>query len=59
MGHMGLERVEIEQAYAGDIICITGIDKLNISDTLCDPDKPEQMVPLIVDLIRISPRLNT
>lgn len=54
MGHMGLERVEIEQAYAGDIICITGIDKLNISDTLCDPDKPEQMVPLIVDEPTVS-----
>ena len=35
MGYNGLERVEVDEAQAGDIICITGIDKLNISDTLC------------------------
>ena len=33
MGYNGLERVEVPEAQAGDIICITGIDKLNISDT--------------------------
>ena len=35
MGYNGLERVEVPEAQAGDIICITGIDKLNISDTIC------------------------
>ncbi|BBI58978.1 hypothetical protein HSBAA_02840 [Vreelandella sulfidaeris] len=37
MTHMGLERVQTNEATAGDIVCITGIDDLAISDTLCDP----------------------
>ena len=37
MGYQGLKRVEIENATAGSIVCITGVDKLNISDTVCDP----------------------
>ena len=37
MGYHGLERVEVERAQAGDIVCITGIEGLNISDTLCAP----------------------
>lgn len=49
MGHMGLERVETERAEAGDIVCITGIDGLNISDTLCDPAVPEALPALSVD----------
>ncbi|MGB0360499.1 MAG: GTP-binding protein, partial [Endozoicomonas sp.] len=54
MGHLGLERVEVEEARAGDIVCITGIDKLNISDTLCDPDHPEMLPPLTVDEPTVS-----
>ena len=54
MGYRGLERFEVEQAEAGDIVCITGIDKLNISDTICSPDKPEAMVPLSVDEPTVS-----
>lgn len=49
MGYMGLERIETEQAEAGDIVCITGIDGLNISDTLCDPTTPEALPALTVD----------
>jgi GTP-binding protein len=49
MGYNGLERVEVPEAQAGDIICITGIDKLNISDTLCSPEKIEALPPLSVD----------
>ena len=52
--HLGLERVDVEEARAGEIICITGIDKLNISDTLCDPDHVEAMKPLTVDEPTIS-----
>ena len=48
-GFHGLERVEVEEASAGDIICFNGIDKLNISDTLCDPTAVESMTPLSVD----------
>lgn len=54
MGHLGLERVEVQEAKAGDIVCITGVDKLNISDTLCDPEHPEMMIPLTVDEPTVS-----
>lgn len=52
--HLGLERVDVTEAHAGEIICITGIDKLNISDTLCDPENVVAMKPLIVDEPTIS-----
>ncbi len=54
MGYNGLERVEVPEAQAGDIICITGIDKLNISDTLCSPEKIEALPPLSVDEPTVS-----
>ncbi|MEZ5507532.1 MAG: translational GTPase TypA [Gammaproteobacteria bacterium] len=54
MGHMGLDRVEVEEATAGDIVCITGIDGLNISDTVCSPEKPEALPPLSVDEPTVS-----
>jgi GTP-binding protein len=52
--YLGLEQVDAEEAEAGDIICISGIDELNISDTLCDPENPEVMPPLTVDEPTIS-----
>jgi GTP-binding protein len=52
--HLGLERIDVDEASAGEIVCITGIDKLNISDTVCDPEKPEAMTPLSVDEPTIS-----
>ena len=54
MGYSGLERVDIAEAQAGEIVCVTGIDKLNISDTLCSPDKPEALPPLTVDEPTVS-----
>ena len=54
MTHLGLERVETETAEAGDIIGITGIDGLFISDTVCDPDVPEALPPLSVDEPTVS-----
>ncbi|TVZ37321.1 GTP-binding protein [Alteromonadaceae bacterium 2753L.S.0a.02] len=54
MGYQGLERVETERADAGDIVCITGIDKLGISDTLCDPTAVEALPPLSVDEPTVS-----
>ena len=48
-GFLGLERVEVDQAEAGDIIAFTGIDGLRISDTLCDPAHVEALPPLSVD----------
>ena len=47
--HSGLERVEAATASAGDIICLTGIDKINISDTLCAPDAVQALPALSVD----------
>ena len=54
MGYNGLERVEVPEAQAGDIVCITGIDKLNISDTICSPEKIEALPPLSVDEPTVS-----
>jgi len=54
MTHMGLERVETQQATAGDIVCITGIDGLNISDTICDVDNVEALPALSVDEPTVS-----
>ncbi|MEQ8262358.1 translational GTPase TypA [Pseudohaliea sp.] len=54
MGYLGLERVEVAEARAGDIVCVTGIDGLNISDTLCDPAKVEALPPLTVDEPTVS-----
>ena len=48
-GFKGLERVEVPQANAGDIIAFTGIDALEISDTICAPDAVEALPPLTVD----------
>ena len=47
--YMGLERIDADSAGAGEIACITGIEKLNISDTLCDPENIEALPPLSVD----------
>jgi GTP-binding protein len=49
LGFHGLERVEVPEAQAGDIICFTGMDELHISDTLCDPDHVVGLPPLTVD----------
>jgi GTP-binding protein len=49
MGFMGLKREEVGTAQAGDIIAFTGLDPLNISDTLCDPTAVEALPPLSVD----------
>ena len=53
-GFLGLERVEVDEAMAGDIIAFTGIDGLNISDTLCDPAHVEALPPLSVDEPTVS-----
>jgi GTP-binding protein len=53
-GFMGLERIEVPEANAGDIIAFTGIDELYISDTLCDPNAVEALAPLSVDEPTVS-----
>ena len=54
LGFHGLERIERSEASAGDIIAITGIDPLDISDTLCDPEAIEALPALSVDEPTIS-----
>jgi GTP-binding protein len=54
LGFMGLERTEVPQASAGDIIAFTGIADLNISDTLTDPAHPEALPQLAVDEPTVS-----
>ncbi|TKS54572.1 translational GTPase TypA [Luteimonas yindakuii] len=54
LGFMGLERVEVAEAQAGDIIAFSGIEGLGISDTLCDPSTVEQLPVLKVDEPTIS-----
>jgi GTP-binding protein len=54
LGFLGLERTEVPEAQAGDIIAFTGIDELNISDTLCDPAMVEALPALTVDEPTVS-----
>jgi len=54
LGFRGLERIETPEANAGDIIAVTGVEKLRISDTLCARDAVEALPPLTVDEPTIS-----
>lgn len=54
LGFMGLERIEVEEAEAGDIVAIAGIQDLSISDTVCALDTPEALPALTVDEPTIS-----
>ncbi len=53
-GFHGLDRVEVADARAGDIIAFAGIEKLEISDTICSPELVEIMTPLSVDEPTVS-----
>jgi GTP-binding protein len=53
-GFMGLERIEVESASAGDIVAVTGIEAPHVSDTICDPESPEALVALSVDEPTVS-----
>lgn len=54
LGFHGLKRVEVEHAQAGDIIAVTGVENINISDTLCHRERPEALPLLVVDEPTIS-----
>ena len=54
MSYMGLERIDVATAQAGDIVCVTGIDGLNISDTICHPDHVEALPALSIDEPTVS-----
>ena len=49
LGYHGLNRIELESARAGDIVCVTGVDNIGISDTLCALDAVEPLPALTVD----------
>ncbi|MFH0350851.1 MAG: translational GTPase TypA [Chromatiales bacterium] len=49
LGFHGLQRIEMDEASAGDIIAITGIEPLTISDTICDPKTVAALAPLAID----------
>jgi GTP-binding protein len=53
-GFHGLNRIDVEEANAGDIVCISGIDGLNISDTICAVGNVEALPPLSVDEPTVS-----
>jgi GTP-binding protein len=53
-GYLGLERHEVEEASAGDIVALTGIEAPNVSDTFCDPEHVEALPPLSVDEPTVS-----
>jgi GTP-binding protein len=53
-GFHGLKRQRVDEATAGDIVVFSGIDKLGISDTLCDPDHEEALPALTVDEPTVS-----
>ena len=48
-GYLGLQRNEVDSAYAGDIVAVTGVGELKISDTICDQNTVEALPPLSVD----------
>ncbi len=54
LGFLGLERIQVEEAHAGDIVAISGVSELSISDTICALDTPEALPALTVDEPTIS-----
>ncbi len=58
-GFMGLERVEVEEARAGDIVAFAGLDAPKISDTICEPGAVEALPALVVDEPTISMTFET
>lgn len=49
LGYLGLQRSEVPEAKAGDIVAITGLGEVNISDTVCAQNEVEALPPLTVD----------
>jgi GTP-binding protein len=60
-GYLGLERLDIEEGFAGDIIALTGLGELKISDTVCCPTAVEGLPALSVDepTINMTFQVNT
>ena len=59
LGFLGLDRVEVEEASAGDIVAFAGIEAPKISDTICDPEHIDPLPTLVVDEPTISMTFET
>jgi GTP-binding protein len=59
--HQGLQRLEVEEASAGDIIALTGLGEVGIGDTIADPSDPRQLPPIRVEepTVRMTFGVNT
>ena len=49
MGFLGLKRIEIEEAYAGDLVAVSGMEDINVGETICPVDVQEPLPPLRID----------
>ena len=60
-GTRGIDRVELEEARAGDIVILAGVDKVQVGDTICDPATPEALPRIAIDppTIRVDFQVNT
>lgn len=59
-GTRGVDRVDIEEARAGDIVIVAGVESIQVGDTVCDPGKPEPLPRIAIDppTIRVSLAVN-
>ncbi|MCP4067195.1 MAG: GTP-binding protein, partial [Phycisphaeraceae bacterium] len=59
-GTLGTDRVEIEEARAGDIVIVAGVDSIDVGDTVCDPGNPESLPRIAIDppTIRVHVSVN-
>ncbi|MGI6207809.1 MAG: translational GTPase TypA [Anaerolineae bacterium] len=59
--HEGLERVEVEEATAGEIVAVTGLSQVGIGDTITDPEDPQRLPPIVVEAptVRMTFGVNT
>src|SRR5699024_4946845 len=48
-GFIGLKRVEIQEAHAGDVVALSGLDDINVGETICPEDHPEPLPLLRID----------
>lgn len=53
-GYLGLEKIEMEAAGVGDIVCLSGIPNVTIGNTLCDPEKVTHLPPIKIDEPTVS-----
>ena len=54
LGFQGLQRVEVEEAHAGDLVAIAGFDEVNIGETVACPDNPEALPLIKVDELTLQ-----